>query len=68
MNPSRRAIVSTALDELRQRVREMNDTELIRFGRACAQQLTGDPLDLALVQLEEAQAEWRRRQSSASLC
>jgi hypothetical protein len=65
MNPSRRAIGSTPLDELRQRVREMNDTELIPFGRACAQQGTGDPLDLALVELEEAQAEWRRRQSSA---
>jgi len=46
--------VPQRLMKLRQRLREMNDAELIRFGRACAQQVTGDPLHLVLVELEEA--------------
>jgi hypothetical protein len=61
MDPPRRDIGSTALDELRQRLRDMNDAELIRFGRACSQQVTGEPPYFGLVELEEAQDEWRRR-------
>jgi len=54
-------------DELRTRLRNMGDAELLRFGKAakymCSPQanLNKPPRRSFLVQLEEAQAEWRRR-------
>jgi hypothetical protein len=62
-----RAEDSADLDELRTRLRKMNDAELVRFSkvlsRVCAQEANmGEPPHRPfIVQLEEAQAEWRRR-------
>jgi hypothetical protein len=61
-----RAEDSADLDELRTRLREMNDVELVRFGRACSQKAdTEAPNQPFIIQLEEAQAEWRRRHRSS---
>jgi hypothetical protein len=55
------------LDELRTRLRTMNDAQLLRFGKAakymCSPQanLGKPPRRSFVVQLEEAKAEWRRR-------
>jgi hypothetical protein len=51
------------LDELRKRLHDMNDMELVRFCRLCSQLLSiGEAPSQPLVELEEAEAEWRRRQ------
>jgi hypothetical protein len=55
------------LEQLRERLGKMNDAELLRFGKAakymCSPQanLGKPPRQSFMVQLEEAQAEWRRR-------
>jgi hypothetical protein len=55
------------LDELRTRLRKMGDAELLRFGKAakymCSPQANlGKPSRRSFVmQLDEAKAEWRRR-------
>jgi hypothetical protein len=57
------------LDQLRERLRKMNDAELLRFGKAakymCSPQanLNKPPRRSFVVQLEEAKAEWRRRKA-----
>jgi hypothetical protein len=54
----------TALKKLRERLHQMSDEELIKFGKyargLCGLRVsgTGDPFK---VQLEEARREWRRR-------
>jgi hypothetical protein len=54
------------LQKLRERLRQMSDDELIKFGKAVRSlseprvSLTPDPWK---AQLEEARAEWRRRRS-----
>jgi hypothetical protein len=54
---------SNTLNELRKRLQQMNDAELVRFCRVCSQQLNmGAALSETLVEFEEAEAEWRRRQ------
>jgi hypothetical protein len=51
------------VDELRKRLREMNNIELVRFCRVCSQQLNmGETSSQTLIELEEAEAEWHRRQ------
>jgi hypothetical protein len=58
------------LDELRTRLRKMNDVELLRFGKAakymCSPQanLGKPPRRSFVLQLEEAQAEWQRRKAN----
>jgi hypothetical protein len=54
------------LEELRTRLRKMNDEELIRFGKA-ARSMCRDkaPRQVFVIQLEEAKAEWRRRYKGA---
>jgi hypothetical protein len=60
------------LDDLRTRVRKMGDAELLRFGKAakymCSPQanLGKPPRRSFVVQLEEAEAEWRRRRGETS--
>ena len=56
-----------SLDELRQRLRKMDDTELLRFGKA-AKYMCSPEANLAtprresfVIQLQEARAEWMRR-------
>jgi hypothetical protein len=54
---------SIPVDELRKRLRKMNDIELVRFCRVCSQQLNmGETSSPTLIELEEAEAEWHRRQ------
>ena len=52
-------------EELRQRLREMSDLELRRFGQR-ARQLSDPKMNFGAtkphaIELEEARAEWRRR-------
>jgi hypothetical protein len=54
------------MEELRARLGEMSDEELIRFGRAAAGMCSpeanfGRPRAVFVEQLREARAEWRRR-------
>jgi hypothetical protein len=55
------------LNQLRERLRKMNDADLLRFGNAarfmCSPQANSNepPRESFVVQLKEAQAEWRRR-------
>jgi hypothetical protein len=55
------------LDELRARLRAMDDAALERYGKAAAKMASpqsrwgGAPRDCFAVQLEEARAEWQRR-------
>jgi hypothetical protein len=55
------------LDELRQRLARMSDTELRRFGDAAQFMCSPDanlgtpPREVFVVQLHEARAEWKRR-------
>jgi hypothetical protein len=51
------------LNELRTRLRKMSDEDLLRFGKA-ARFMCSDksPRQAFVVQLEEARAEWLRRQ------
>jgi hypothetical protein len=57
------------VEELRQRLRKMNDEELRRFGRAaqfmCSPGANGGkpPRENFVLQREEAKAEWQRRQN-----
>jgi len=50
------------LDELWTRLRKMNDDELLRFGKA-ARFMCRDksPRQVFVIQLQEAESEWRRR-------
>ena len=63
---------AVALDELRARLRKMNDADLIAFGKAarymCSPKanLRKPPRQPFVIQLQEARAEWRRRQLCAS--
>jgi hypothetical protein len=55
------------VEEVRQRLRQMSDADLISFGKAAkymcsAQANSGEPpRDNYVLQLNEARAEWRRR-------
>jgi hypothetical protein len=61
------------VDALRARLRKMSDEELREFGKAARYMVsptanTGKPpLQTFVLQLEEARAEWRRRQRSVDL-
>jgi hypothetical protein len=61
------------VDELRTRLRKMSDEELRKFGKAArymvspAANMGKPPLPAFVLQLEEARAEWRRRQRSVEL-
>ena len=62
---------SLDLTKLREQLRKMSDPELRKFGQAatdrCSTDLNrGKPPQDALIQLDEAQAEWRRRQDAKS--
>jgi hypothetical protein len=55
-------------EELRERLRQMSDLELRRFGKRAAQ-LSNPKMNFGatephLIELEEARAEWRRRHPS----
>jgi hypothetical protein len=58
------------LDELRARLRKMTDAELIAFGKAArrmcsrAANLGKPPREPFVIQLREARAEWKRRQTT----
>ena len=62
-------IQTTAFDieELRSRLRRMNDAELLRFGQGAKYMCSSYANSLAplreefVIQLEESRAEWRRR-------
>jgi hypothetical protein len=58
------AIGQFDLEEHRKRLRKMTDEQLLRHGKA-ASALTKDknPLPVYVIQLKEAQEEWRRRHS-----
>jgi hypothetical protein len=55
------------LEQLRARLQRMDDKTLLSFGRAAAflcrpeQCVHGKPQHVFIIQLQEAQAEWRRR-------
>ena len=55
------------LENLRTRLRKMKDAELLRFGQAGKSMCSPDayfgrsPRQVFIVQLEEARAEWKRR-------
>jgi hypothetical protein len=55
------------LDQLRERLRKMTEEELIRFGKA-ARSMCRDkpPRQVFVIQLDEARAEWRRRNPKPS--
>ena len=59
--------VPVDLVELRERLRKMSNEQLLRFGRAaqfmCSPGANGGkpPREPFVIQLEEAKAEWRRR-------
>ena len=59
--------VPADVEELRERFRRMSDEQLLRFGRAaqfmCSPGANGGkpPRKSFVIQLEEAKAEWRRR-------
>jgi hypothetical protein len=54
---------SITLGELRKQLSEMNNIELVRFCRVCSQKLnSGETQSQTLIELEEAEAEWHRRQ------
>jgi hypothetical protein len=58
------------LDELRARLRKMNDAELVSFGQAARYMCSAKanmgkpPRNVFVVQQEEATAEWKRRKNS----
>lgn len=55
------------LDRLRERLREMNDQALRRFGRGAMELCNEtDPHEEFVVRLREARAEWQRRHSSGA--
>jgi hypothetical protein len=57
------------VDALRTRLRKMSDEELRKFGKAARYMISPTanlgkpPLPTFVLQLEEARAEWRRRQA-----
>ena len=59
--------------QLRERLRKMTDTELLRFGKAakymCSPEasLGNPPSQTYILQLEEARAEWKRRKPELPL-
>ena len=61
------AIATGKLEQLRARLRKMNDNELLRFGQAtkymCSPEsnLGHSPRESFVIQLEEARKEWKRR-------
>jgi hypothetical protein len=61
------------VDELQTRLRKMSDEELREFGKAARYMVSSTanmgkpPLPAFVLQLEEARAEWRRRQRSVDL-
>ncbi len=56
-----------SLENLRERLQDMSDEELIRYGKACRDMLTPQanlgrpPREVYVIQLQEARKEWRRR-------
>jgi hypothetical protein len=55
------------LDRLRDRLRNMNDQALRRFGRGAMELCSEtDPREEFVVQLREARAEWQRRHSGGA--
>jgi hypothetical protein len=56
-----------SLENLRKRLQDMSDEELIRYGKACRDMLTPQanlgrpPRAVFVIQLQEARKEWRRR-------
>ena len=60
------------LEALRARLRRMSDRELLRFGRAArymcspAANLAKEPRQVFVIQLREAEEEWRRRRRDES--
>jgi hypothetical protein len=63
----------TNADEVRTRLRKISDEQLLRFGRAAAYMCSpranfGEPpREAFVIQLREARAEWRRRQTASAL-
>jgi hypothetical protein len=61
------------VEQLRERLHKMTDTELLRFGQAakymCSPEasLGQPPRQTYIVQLEEARAEWKRRKPELPL-
>jgi hypothetical protein len=61
-----------SLENLRRRLQDMSDEELIRYGKACRDMLTPQanlgrpPREVFVVQLQEARKEWRRRHPKES--
>ena len=57
-----------ALEQLREHLRKMSDSELRRFGRAaldvCEPHRGVPPREVFVIQLEEARAEYRRRKAA----
>jgi len=54
------------VEQIRERIRAMSDTELRKYGRAAAHMANpkknyGKPNPAFNIQLDEARAEWRRR-------
>jgi hypothetical protein len=55
------------IDAIRERLRTLTDTELIRYGKDCVflcspkQNFGKPPLEVWALQLREARAEWTRR-------
>jgi hypothetical protein len=58
------------LDQLRARLQRMSDAQLLQFGNAARYMCTPEanigkpPREEFVIQLAEARAEWRRRQST----
>ena len=57
------------IDQVRERLRKMTNAQLLEFGKAarymCSREANIDkpPREEFVIQLEEARAEWKRRQS-----
>ena len=49
------------LESLRSKLRNMTETELVRFGKAAQERCLKTVEKKLLIELEEARAEWRRR-------
>ena len=55
-------------EELRSRLKQMTDAQLIRFGNATRQSiLSGDKAHSLLAQLDEAHCEWHERYNQRHL-
>jgi hypothetical protein len=53
------------LEAIRARIARMSDTELLKYGQSAAWMAAHNDRATWRVQLEEARAEWRRRQAAA---